>query len=784
MAKTKVQAQSVADTMASGLPEIIAVEPHWITVTGSSIRDLQGNLRKVPDPTKDGRVRIGIERVLFTNLKLIHEEVAFNNRIVYGPDNDDPRFRFFGFYRADAYSQGTTIEAAAAVNDAWIEVAFYGTGLNILTPNNATAGRTIEAFIDGVSQGNIMPLYSNLLSTDWINTHNVHKVNTTTLAQGFHVALIKKQDITAAFNVYGFEILNEVPDIQVWPSTFYTNGVSFHRTAMETTPYDSDFDGNPVLTDRGGRVLIYQMPDGTIGKAIQQPDVTPRGFTGTVGSHSLLGTFDGTPANHANEELLKVVNPRQYGLNNGNDFTTLSTSSSDRSWHLNDGTFLLNANDIAYNAGLGGAYYGLDITAATDFLEIHFVGTGLDILNLRGQGNPLDTWRFYIDGYQVNVANSLPAGHVKICSGLPFGTHVVRIQKVVDASGAIFGDILVYVPKKPTIPTGAKIIGEYYLMADYARIDNPDNTAVSLNQKVSRGVVRKTCLKEMHMFGSWATGRDVNNYTTGWYIYTSTLNNYAELTFYGTGMELRFMGYNTRSNNIEVRLNGALLDNTHPYAGTAKVSTTSAPNTQIVYGSPGVYGVQNLSAVTTAKLNQDITTATNTAACFAVYDLPLGRHTIRFTNKHSGGQMMISAMEVIQPIYFIDTDTGNQTIKSYIDYSTVKKKNSVERLGYANAKAWCTYDEFTNTIIESYNIAGVTYIGGAISRFVFLKKFKRPPAVLCSSQDAQTIISDTIIGVDYDKFRSCVDILTTSSDGTANASAVKCIAVFGELEEE
>jgi hypothetical protein len=651
-----------------------------------------------------------------------------------------------------------------------------------LTPNNATVGRNIEAFIDGVSQGNIMPLYSNLLSTDWINTHNVHKVNATTLTQGLHVALIKKQDLAFAFNVYGFEILNEVADIQVYPATFYTNGISYHRTAMETTPFDSDFDGNPVLTDRGGRVLIYQTQDGTVGKAIQQPDVTPRGFNGFVGSHTLLGTFDGTPVSHANEELLRPFNPREYGLNNANDFTTLSTTSSDRSWHLNDGTFLLNANDVAYNGGLNGFYYGLDITAAGDFLEIHFVGTGLDIHNIRGQGNPLDTWKFFLDGLAVNVANTIAAGHVKICSGLPFGSHVVRIQKVVDATGAIFGDILVYVPKKPAIPAGAKVIGEYYLMADYARLDNPDNTAVSLNMKIARGTVRKTCLKEMHMFGSWVTARDVNSYTAGWYLYTTTLNNYSELTFYGTGVELRFVGYNNRSNNIEVKLNGALLNNTHPFAGTAKVSTTSAPTAQIVYDT--VYGVQNLSAVTNAKLNQDTTAAVLTPASFAVYDLPLGRHTIRFTNKHTGGLMMISTYDVIQPVYFIDTDTGNQTVKSHINYAAVKKKNSIDRLGFTGCKAWCMFDETTSTIVDSYNISGVTYIGGAVTRFVFAKKFKRPPAIVCSSQDAQTFITDVVVGADYDKLRSCVDIQTTNSAGTASSTEIKTIAVFGELEEE
>ena len=83
----------------------------------------------------------------------------------------------------------------------------------------------------------------------------------------------------------------------------------------------------------------------------------------------------------------------------------------------------------------------------------------------------MDSHAVTIDGASAGNITTATSGAIlnaKICSGLPYGTHIVKVLRSAAVNGSmLFSSFKVYQPKKPTLPAGAIELADYNLMADY-----------------------------------------------------------------------------------------------------------------------------------------------------------------------------------------------------------------------------------------------------------------------------------------------------------------------------
>jgi hypothetical protein len=560
-------------------------------------------------------VRFGVERIVASSIAQIPNEFGPNGETVWRATNDNfNRIRFVGSFVSIVNNNGQFLNTTTQ-ND-YVEITFYGTGLNFLIVHDVST-RDYRASVDGGAEGaNLIPTTASTFPT----TARGYSSNTvfpaaSGLSLGIHTVKIRVASSNGgAF--YGFEVINQnatATNVSVRPGIAYSQGKKIVDAAESLVAFNSVATGT-----RGGRVVTYVNPDGTIGQSWRAVNA------------SQLNT---TAADHTNEELVRAYHWREFGANRADDFSTLTGGvNSNRVFTLEDGTTTLLGNTLNAGSNFYGTGEGLGFGLAAAFVVFTFVGTGLDIEGGIGGVSGAQTMAVSVDGSSIGTialpATAAPRAVVKIVSGLPYGTHTVRLTY--SNGGINLRSFYVYQPKKPAIPAGAVELADYNVMANFSQV------ASAGIDTVTTGVLRKTAVRENVYVGTWTVATlSTTNDWNGFGVFTSTTNDYVQYSFFGTGFDLRWFADTSVSNNVEVRLNGNLATSANfPTASFAVVGTNLSP--------------YNTS---TGILSQRTSAGTTIGASFAISNLPLGLYTVRLTRLASTGGMLLNGFDIITPIH-------------------------------------------------------------------------------------------------------------------------------------
>ena len=171
-------------------------------------------------------------------------------------------------------------------------------------------------------------------------------------------------------------------------------------------------------------------------------------------------------ADHSNEEVVQKFNWREFSSGRSDDFGAVD-GFGDHTFTLDDGTTSLVGNNVRTEAAISEP--SLEFITTGD-VTLTFVGTGLDVTvveEVAGTATVGVTVNGSSIGTGFNTNTSSEFERKTVVSGLPFGTHTVKIDVTAGGNAFGLGDSIVYAPKKPAIPAGAAEIDSTYKLADY-----------------------------------------------------------------------------------------------------------------------------------------------------------------------------------------------------------------------------------------------------------------------------------------------------------------------------
>lgn len=582
--------------------------------TGSQFRSDITNRKRIPNPAANLNVSMGVQRLMTQSIYQLQDEFGPLGQPVFKASNDKfDMIRFVGDWAVISDGNGVRpLSATASATTNYIEVVFYGTGLNLLCITFSSAQNIVVSIDGGSESANLFAgaAYSGVITGRQYALNNIVPI-ASGLSLGLHTARIRKNTTSAQMEAYGFEILTERTALQIAPGTAVKGKYENVLGVLSTSAFNSAFESGTLGT-RGGNVVAYIKSDGTVGKA-----VTPTGAQANL-----------TSADHSNEEVLRTYNFREFGANRADDFSTLALSTSSRAFTLDDGTTTLVGSNVQGGVQSNNTVQALILAVANAFVTFTFVGTGLDIIRTDDAAGS-HTMTVTVDG--VSIGNLATTGVIgvrqeKIVSGLPYGTHTVRITNpaaLAYSTGIPY--FIVYAPKKPSIPTGAIELAQYYAMANYVA-----NTTSGID-RYATGVLSKLNSREFTYVGAgWTIALGVTARIGGQYITTSTSGNYAEYTFFGTGFEFRGE-FVTDGGTQTFSLNGSTNFSTY---------TTSVFSTGAGVGFTAATGV----------LDSQTTAGSHIGSGLSVSNLPLGLYTLRITNGTTS-VFRIDSLDIITPIH-------------------------------------------------------------------------------------------------------------------------------------
>ena len=589
------QSQLMTATSVAGSP---AAGTFYSTITNRSA---------MVDMRQDLKPRMGIERITTQQIYQLQNEAGPNGEVVWAPNNDPfNQIRYVGQWQSDFSSNGP--KAISSTQGDYYEVTFYGTGLNVLTSYSNIGSVDWRLSVDGAAEGaNIFPASApaTVLNGRNYSANYIFPV-VSGLTLGVHTVKVRKADATGhQLHSFGFEILNESSLIRTNPGIAYNQGKKITTSLQDATSYTSGVTGT-----RGGRMLVYQNSDGTIGRAFQATNISQANLTG---------------ADHSNEDISRVYYWREFGAGRSDDFSLFTSGgAANKAFTLDDGTTAMVTTSQVVSSVNNGDCLGFGVDGT--YIEITFVGTGLDIT--RETAAATDTASVHINGTNVgNLANSFSTANIlireRVVSGLPYGTHTVRLTRTAGGAAHIkLKQFIVYQPKKPTLPSGAIELADYNVMADYSGT-TITGTALFDNFQMPVGTLTKLGSREATYSGTWTYNSPGSSNPLGTTISTTTNGDYVEYTFFGTGVVFHGTDSGGGAHTFTVRIDGAL-----NATGIARSSVTNSGG--------GTYTVS--SAVGGSPVRLEFT------------GLALGVHTIRIT-KASGSAINMIAFHVITPIH-------------------------------------------------------------------------------------------------------------------------------------
>lgn len=604
---------------AQGLQSFIDESLVQLTATNGTpgatqFRSSVVNRAPITDISQNLKVSMGIERVMVQQLIQLQNEFGPNGEPVWSALNDDRgSIRFVGNWASGPGVSGSDgpLAFGQSVGD-YCEITFYGTALNVLTLFNSGT-RDWRASVDGGTEGaNIWPSSgSNVLQQRNYMMNTILPV-VGGLALGLHT--VKIRNAVGTLIVEGFEVINESTTIKTNPGSAFVAGKRLFLSAQDSQSPTSGFTNTfGSAGTKGGHVLQYLASDGTVKKDIQYVDATAQFLTS---------------ADHTNEEMVRQYSPREFGAGRSDDFSALArySSAGSAAFTLDDGTTSLVASSGFYSSATG--EFRLNTTG--DFITISFVGTGLDII-LKDNAAAVDAHSVTIDGSSAGSLTGCGTANIsyqrKIISGLPYGTHTIKITRSASALDALtFKSFVVYQPKKPSLPAGAVELADYNVMATYVA-----NTVFG-DSTIGSGTLRKTSTRELTYVGTWSGSLNVPVFSSGWLITSSAAaGNSLLYTFFGTGFDFRFDG--PTSANLTVTVDGS--------TNLSAFSASTYGGTATFTGPTGIIAVSAGANAMGAVLS----------------GLTLGVHTVKITTNNTIA-IDVLALDIITPIHSVKSNTN------------------------------------------------------------------------------------------------------------------------------
>lgn len=631
---------------------------------------------------------IGNERIMVNSLRLVNE-FGPNGQPVYEPDHSDSRVRFVGQWQTSFSANGMFQVTGNAYNnpDEYMEVTFYGTGLNILrsASNIGTDDINIDVEVDGVSQG-ITDIGNNSpVLTDRIYKDNTQSKVVEGLALGWHTVKIKGATGSQDFlRVYGFEVLNNATQITVKSGKAHGNGYEYTLESDQLIDHSLGFENilDANIGSKGGRSIVYIDPsDGQVKKR----------FTKTEDSILYMSS-----ANHINEEIFRKINFRSFGVTRVDDFATLVNSTEDCAYTLDDGTTTLVGDNVFQVNTAGTGFYP---ASTGNTFTLTFVGTGLDVV-CNGAANQVDNYNFEINGSVVASGIQMtPNGGdaiIKVASGLPYGTHTLKVTRNVGGTTSTFRDFIIYQPKKPTLPEGAIELADYNVVADFVA----GSPGVDI---FSTGVIRKAQTREFNYGGTWSINLDAPNRMSGFSLQTTSTNSFVEYVFYGTGFDLRYDS-------------GASAQATLELDGSSDFSS---------------YTVNNYGAMSFVNGTGVLSGNANNGDGIAITDLPLGFHTIRVTSNNANA-FIFGGIDIVTPIYAPSTSTGSLSLKDCRNFDSQLDVNKKAKL----KKKQILFNGAITTVQESFGISQIVRVSTGQWHVTFIEDFLYRPRMVGMHSDS------------------------------------------------
>lgn len=635
--------------------------PHTDIIGRAPIRDLS----KIPSP------KMGVERVLISRIELLPDESGPNNESVFKAGTSQSMLDNVRFYGQQGVGVKVTNNAAGdrveLTLGASVEITFYGTGLNVLSSYDNTTDRGYDVYFNNVSEGSIDTVSGSVTSSQGYSANTVfNAVSGKTL--GVHTVRLENANSVSQFA--GFEIINETTTIDVPENSAILVDEERHLIPANQNlgfALASDFDSasdDPTTDGKGGAVVVYseKSSDGTV--------TVKQRFNATDSTQKDL-----TLADHSNENVIKRINWREFKYGPSFEhFGNLSSSTESRTSVLPDGTTTLAGADVS-----DGAENKLRPSASGDFFTLTFVGTGLDLM-LAPSAATGTTFQISINGSITGILNTSTIEEIySIVSGLPYGTHTCRVDKIDAGSNLGLTEFIVYGPSMPSIPDGTGKLGSYYLMADFSRDTSADSWAIS------QGVLRKQCTMEFHYVGSWIMPAASLTNSPGRIVYSGVNGAYVEYSFFGTGIELEVRSSNG-INDATIHIDDALFTGT----ATATGGTFSAGTWSNIPGSHGT------------KITLE--------------GLALGHHTVKMTKSTADvDNLVMVGMNIITPVHSYESSAellhdrlvGSNSIKSETGLSNFTKEKQYFPDGVDLGKSkikwqkiWLTSDVTASTYVD------------------------------------------------------------------------------------
>lgn len=561
---------------------------------------------KIPNLANDLRPSFGIERIMTPSIVLLQDEFGASGEQVYSTINDTRGLiRFVGSTWTNLLNADGQCVLSTASGE-YIEIVFYGSNLNIMVILNSS-NRDMRATIDGGTEGaNFLPQTVASIY-DGRNYNKNIVVNVPGISSlGLHTVKLKSYSSNIACN--GFEILNDNASglVNINPGTGYLNGQKYINSLVDSIAYNTGVTGT-----RGGRIVRYLNADGTVGQV----------FTPVDAAAAYL-----TSADHTNEEVVRTHHWREFGAGRTDDFSSLPAGNNDAAFTLDDGTTVLSGIRIGNTGNI------IDMYDNSSVITLTFVGTGIDIGRCDTGSSGTFIKVYYIDGVSIGTEtgnNSTILRNLKVASGLPYGTHTLKITRtaVTSADSGVV-NFTIYQPKKPILPSTALELCDYNVMATFVA-NTLDGGSLG---SIATGVLRKSSFREMTCIGTWSGGVTINAggvVSPGGYLSSTTSGDVLSYTFFGTGFDLRF--YHATAGGFVIAVDG--LSNFTSYGnGYYGAAGTWTPSTGTFSGDSGGRGCG-----------------------IWISGLALGKHTVTLT-KNSTNPTQPECLDIITPIHAVKSN--------------------------------------------------------------------------------------------------------------------------------
>jgi hypothetical protein len=574
--------------------------------------------------------KFGIERIMFLgNNPVITGESGSSGETVYDSPDSLGRMRSVGQWGFESSGSNGPGDWGTSTLGSSIEITFYGTALNMVAFQNPF-NRTYDVFVDGVAAPGISVTGSVVISDRNYGPHIIYPV-VSGLTLGVHTVTIV--DTSGNGRLYGFEILNDSVDVTV-PEGSLTSGakkINILSTTDDLTTFANEYqDGSGTITDatKGGHIVRYTSDAGVISKDINYTD-------------SAQGTIGGSDVDHSNEEVVNIYHARQFKAVGRSDDFSQQTSPVNASFTLDDGVTSLSTA----NANLTGSLtpFGGFGPNNGGYLDFTFIGTGLDIEVDTFGGTLAAPITISIDGNTISGGSvnsgtlfGTEDGFKELVSGLPFGTHRLRIFNDAGGTSPFYSRFKVYGPAKPTIPAGAIEIDSTYKVADYV--------ATAATGGVSTGVIRKMQIREHSYSGTWTVLSENDSSRIGAKdLRTNTASSTVSYTFFGTGFDIRFHQETAPNNTITV-------DGSSDLSGFT-TTTFGGPSLNPATGVLTVDGFLNVGVTVAGML--------------------LGFHTVTVTN--NSGTYIHGSFDIHTPTYNYSNNVLN-TSDALVGSNSIKNE--------------------------------------------------------------------------------------------------------------